>query len=128
MAKSKAKTFFLCRNCGSMHTKWLGKCPDCGTWDSLDEVAKATDDPHRPKALTVGRLESEGPLAEGEGGGAKPRGFADLAAESVPIAIADVPPLEVPRVTTRISELDRVLGGGWNAEPPASRPAVAQGP
>ena len=51
MAKTKPKTFFLCRNCGSMHAKWMGKCPDCGTWDSLEETAKATDDPHRPRAL-----------------------------------------------------------------------------
>ena len=61
MAKSKSKTFFLCRNCGSMHVKWLGKCPDCGTWDSLEEVAKATEDLHKPRALTVGRLASESP-------------------------------------------------------------------
>src|SRR6185295_12085598 len=103
MAKSKAKTFFLCRNCGSMHAKWLGKCPDCGTWDSLEEVAKATADPHRPKALTVPRM--AGGFSEAAGnaeGEPRVRGFADLAAESEPVAIADVPPLEVPRVPTGI--------------------------
>jgi DNA repair protein RadA/Sms len=113
MAKSKAKTFFLCRNCGSMHAKWLGKCPDCGTWDSLEETAKATEDPHKPRALTVGRLAAEAPV-EGVAGevAVRARGFADLTAAAAPIAIADVPPLEVPRISTRISELDRVLGGG----------------
>jgi DNA repair protein RadA/Sms len=97
-----------------MHAKWLGKCPDCGTWDSLEEVAKASEDPHKPRALTVGRLQGERPTenpAE-DGGETRARGFADLTAESVPIAIADVPPLEVPRISTRITELDRVLGGG----------------
>ena len=114
MAKSKHNTFFLCRNCGSMHAKWLGKCPDCGTWDSLEEVAKATEDPHRPRALTVGRLpDAATPDAEpGDPTQPRPRGFADLTAQSVPTAIADVPPLEVPRIPTGISEFDRVLGGG----------------
>ncbi len=94
-----------------MHIKWLGKCPDCGTWDSLEETAKATADPHRPPALTVAPLPSESP-AEADAAAPRSRGFADLTAESVPIAISDVPPLEVPRISTRISELDRVLGGG----------------
>ncbi len=114
MAKSKVKTFYICRNCGSMHAKWLGKCPDCGTWDSLEETAKPTEDPHRPRALTVSPLTAE-PAASGgadESGAPRVRGFADLAAQAVPIAIADVPPLEVPRVPTGISEFDRVLGGG----------------
>jgi DNA repair protein RadA/Sms len=110
MSKSKAKTFFLCRNCGSMHSKWLGKCPDCGTWDSLEETAKATADPHRPRALATAHLASETLEATGTAG--PRRAFADLSAESAPIAIADVPPLEVPRISTRISEFDRVLGGG----------------
>src|SRR4051812_22611478 len=121
MAKNKIKTFFLCRNCGSMHAKWMGKCPDCGTWDSLEETAKATEDPHRPRALTIGRMPTDEALAagpEGEEGGdisraaSASRGFADLGAESVPIAIADVPPLLVPRISTRLAEFDRVLGGG----------------
>ena len=107
-----------------MTPKWMGKCPDCGTWDSLEEVAKATEDPHRPRALTVGRVggpgdgdssgEGGGEVGEGQSIGRMPasRGFAELMAESVPVAIADVPPLEVPRMATGISELDRVLGGG----------------
>src|SRR5215216_6602507 len=68
MAKNKVKTFFLCRNCGSMHAKWMGKCPDCGTWDSLEETAKATEDPHRPRALTMGRIAGEEGRGGGEGG------------------------------------------------------------
>src|SRR3546814_14336754 len=34
---AKAKVQFLCNHCGSVHPKWMGKCPDCGTWDSLQE-------------------------------------------------------------------------------------------
>ncbi|HUO06800.1 MAG TPA: DNA repair protein RadA [Phycisphaerae bacterium] len=103
---AKSKTYFLCRNCGSMHPKWLGKCPDCQAWDSLEEVTKATEDPHRPKALTTPRLSSMAPPA-GEGAA---RTYPDV--EGAPTSIADVPPLEVPRISTHISELDRVLGGG----------------
>ena len=36
-----------------MHAKWMGKCPDCGAWDALEEMTKATEDPHRPKALAA---------------------------------------------------------------------------
>jgi DNA repair protein RadA/Sms len=119
MAKSKTKTYFLCRNCGSMHPKWMGKCPDCGTWDSLEEVVKATEDPHRPRALTVGRIgpaSGEGAGGGAEGGAVSAGGVAGarayLEGEAVPMVLADVPPLEVPRISTGISELDRVLGGG----------------
>src|SRR5437868_1659416 len=33
---AKIRTQFLCNSCGSVHPKWMGKCPDCGTWDSLE--------------------------------------------------------------------------------------------
>src|SRR5258708_6917814 len=113
MAKSKLKTFFLCRNCGSMHVKWLGKWPDFRTWDSLDEVTKGTDDPHRPKALVMGGAMGLTEITDEAEESAAPRGrgFAELGAESVPVALADVPPLLVPRIATGVSELDRVLGG-----------------
>ena len=32
-----AKTVFVCRECGCTNFKWLGKCPDCGAWNSFDE-------------------------------------------------------------------------------------------
>ena len=41
---AKAKVQFLCTNCGSVHPKWMGKCPDCGTWDSLQEYKAPTPD------------------------------------------------------------------------------------
>jgi DNA repair protein RadA/Sms len=108
----KSKTYFLCRNCGSMHMKWLGKCPDCQAWDSLEEVTKATEDPHRPKALTTPRLSTTPSPASTSNNPDTPtaRNFALIDGE--PTAIADVPPLEVPRISTHISEFDRVLGGG----------------
>ena len=34
---SKVKTIFQCQACGSVSPKWLGKCPDCGAWNSFAE-------------------------------------------------------------------------------------------
>ena len=41
---AKNRTQFLCNNCGSVHPKWFGKCPDCGTWDALEEYKAPTPD------------------------------------------------------------------------------------
>ena len=41
---AKTRTHFLCNACGSLHPKWMGKCPDCGTWDALEEVREAKAD------------------------------------------------------------------------------------
>ena len=35
--KKTAKTIFSCQSCGYQAPKWMGKCPDCGTWDSFVE-------------------------------------------------------------------------------------------
>src|SRR5206468_3914021 len=45
---AKQKTQFLCNSCGSVHPKWMGKCPDCGTWDALEEYKPPTPDTRRP--------------------------------------------------------------------------------
>lgn len=34
---AKTKTKFVCQNCGYTTVKWMGRCPECGTWDSLAE-------------------------------------------------------------------------------------------
>ncbi|NNM85333.1 MAG: DNA repair protein RadA [Phycisphaerales bacterium] len=95
---SKNKTYFVCRQCGAMQPKWMGKCPDCGTWDSMEELTEATADPHRPKAA----------VSEGASGG---RAF--LSEDDLPARpIGEIPPFETPRISSGIGEFDRVLGGG----------------
>ena len=37
------KTSFVCRECGYSSIKWLGKCPDCGSWNSFDEQIIKTE-------------------------------------------------------------------------------------
>src|SRR5688572_21672738 len=47
MAKSKgSRTVYVCQNCGAQQPKWMGKCPDCGAWNSFAEekpLASQTD-------------------------------------------------------------------------------------
>jgi DNA repair protein RadA/Sms len=84
-----AKTQFTCRECGGTNAKWLGKCPHCGAWNTLDEG-----------------------LAEPAGAGAKNNRFQSLA-KSQPVAtLSEIDATDVERTPTGQEELDRVLGGG----------------
>ena len=99
MAKNRIE--FLCRECGSNHVKWLGKCPDCGAWDSLDKFAVEAESAKSASAPIWG-VAPDGAEAE------------DLARSGIgrAVALGSVPEASVPRLPTGISELDRVLGGG----------------
>jgi DNA repair protein RadA/Sms len=91
---AKSKTQFLCNSCGSVHPKWLGKCPDCGTWDSLQEYKTPTEDTRKPGPL--GRDQATGDLTHG----------------AIPLPIDEIDSEDAPRTPTGISEFDRILGGG----------------
>ncbi|MBL8331669.1 MAG: AAA family ATPase, partial [Rubrivivax sp.] len=81
-----AKSLYTCRDCGGTSPKWLGRCPHCGAWNTLDE----------------------GPAETGAG---KNR-FKALV-KSQPVAtLAEIDATEVLRTPTGLEELDRVLGGG----------------
>jgi DNA repair protein RadA/Sms len=85
---AKDKTIFSCRECGGTNAKWLGKCPHCGAWNSLDEG-----------------------IAEPAPG--TPRNRFQALARSQPVAtLSEIEASEVERVSTGQEELDRVLGGG----------------
>ncbi|MEL7240285.1 MAG: DNA repair protein RadA, partial [Planctomycetota bacterium] len=79
----------------SLHPKWMGKCPDCGEWDSLDEVTDAAMqvDDRRDRL-------------------AAPRHEGDLTTGAKPVRLREVDGSTAPRVPSGIGELDRVLGGG----------------
>jgi DNA repair protein RadA/Sms len=91
---SKApKPVFVCQECGSQSAKWLGRCPDCGAWNSFVE--------ERPAPAGPGAVAGEHRYAmPGLGPAQGARKYAD-------IELSDS-----PRLTTDIGELDRVLGGG----------------
>jgi DNA repair protein RadA/Sms len=93
----KPKTYFICRNCGAMQPKWMGKCPDCDTWDSLEQMTEAAHDPHRP-----------GVLADTDRADAAEKIEDDVPARPV----SEIPDFLTPRMATGMTEFDRVLGGG----------------
>jgi DNA repair protein RadA/Sms len=92
---AKQKTQFLCNTCGSVHPKWLGKCPDCGTWDSLEEYKPLAPDDRNP-LQSIDADSATGHLARG----------------GEPVTIANIDQAESPRLATGIGEFDRILGGG----------------
>ncbi|MCX5697761.1 MAG: DNA repair protein RadA [Candidatus Omnitrophica bacterium] len=82
----KTRTLFTCQNCGYQSSKWLGKCPECNSWNSLveeDFTEVAAKDNSR-RALY----------------------------KDEPVLLKDVEAKEENRLKTEIRELDRVLGGG----------------
>jgi DNA repair protein RadA/Sms len=83
----KTRTIFVCQQCAAQQTRWMGKCPDCGTWDSLVEQA----DP---------RPGSRGTARESGSAGARP------------VRLRDVPTAGFQRLPVYAEELARVLGGG----------------
>ena len=59
---AKVRTSYVCRDCGNVQPKWMGKCPDCGAWDALDRfVDRSAAEAAPPGALDLG--------AAGDGGG-----------------------------------------------------------
>ncbi|MED5620592.1 DNA repair protein RadA [Ideonella sp. BN130291] len=84
---AKEKTVYVCTQCGGTSPKWLGKCPECGAWNTLEESVadNTTSARHRFQAL----------------------------AKSMPAAtLSEIEASDVDRTPTGIEELDRVLGGG----------------
>lgn len=86
----KAKTVFLCTNCGNETAKWAGRCPSCGQWNTLEE--------YTPPAASAGR-KAAAPAAR-------------ATAVSRPKRLSEIQPEEASRFSTGMGELDRVLGGG----------------
>jgi len=83
----KKETFFVCQNCGHKAGKWLGKCPECGEWNSLVEE----------KAQPVRRS------------GAR-NGFSSRDVSA--IAFTEIESQDDVRISSGVTEFDRVLGGG----------------
>src|SRR5213596_3261234 len=83
----KTETIFACQNCGHQSRKWLGKCPECGEWNSLVEE----------RVVTARK-------------GAGRSGFRLREAQAV--AYTDVESQDDVRLSSGVTEFDRVLGGG----------------
>ena len=83
---ARTKTKFVCQNCGYSSAKWLGRCPECGNWDSMAEEIETSAKPQQSFLMP-----QETP---------KPK------------TLDKVMLTEVERLQTGINEFDRVLGGG----------------
>jgi DNA repair protein RadA/Sms len=89
VAKAPA-TVYVCQKCGNQSRKWLGKCPDCGEWNSfVEERARVA-------------AKKDGARA---GGGFRLR-------EVEPVAYSAIESQDDTRTASGIEEFDRVLGGG----------------
>jgi DNA repair protein RadA/Sms len=87
---SKARTVFVCQECGAQSPKWLGRCADCGAWNSLVEE----------RAAEAGGAPAAGHRYALAGAAGSARLYADIEIE------------QHARLSTGIGEFDRVLGGG----------------
>ena len=83
---AKARSQYRCSECRHISAKWVGRCPECGTWGTVDEVAALTavgSSPHRSVVPT-----------------------------SPAVPISSIDPDRTRHFPTGVTELDRVLGGG----------------
>ncbi len=86
----KSKSVFVCQECGAQAPKWLGRCADCGAWNSLVEEHVA------PEGTAGHRYAIASPAAGAQGA---------RLYDEIDTVVAE-------RITTGIDEFDRVLGGG----------------
>ena len=82
----KNKTVFVCSVCGAESIKWLGQCPDCGAWNTMEEQLAVTQSVSSKSVAGVKQLNVS--------------------------TLYNIPLDDEHRFITNISELDRVLGGG----------------
>lgn len=85
---TKVKTQFVCSECGGAQMKWMGRCPDCGEWNTLRESRI------QESAVSLGV------------------GSADPLQAPSPFALPDIPSEPSQRIVLQNTELNRVLGGG----------------
>ena len=89
---AKAKTAYVCNQCGAEHTKGQGQCEACGLWNTLTEFVLAS--------------------AAAGAGAARRSGYSGSAAQAAIVPLTEVAAQADARTTIGIGELDRVLGGG----------------
>ncbi|WFE68876.1 DNA repair protein RadA [Thiomicrospira sp. R3] len=87
---AKAKSVFVCTECGGEHSKWQGQCAECGEWNTLKEL----------KLCATTKATSRSSAS-----------YSGTRSNTV-VSAQDIELSDVPRFTTGMSELDRVLGGG----------------
>lgn len=82
----KEKFIFACQSCGQQYSKWMGRCQQCGEWNSVVEERQVAPASSKQKAA--------------------------LTSSEVPQRISEIVLESIPRIHSKIGELDNVLGGG----------------
>src|SRR6056297_1181366 len=85
---AKSKSVYVCQNCGVESSKWVGKCPSCGEWNTFVEQV-LTKSSHQKSASVYEFSEKQSPQK-----------------------LTDIKPRKEGRISSNIQELDRILGGG----------------
>lgn len=102
MSANKVRTKFVCSNCGAETLKWMGRCPQCGEWNTLEEQVEAP----APKSLSLGLKD-------------------DILTPAKPQKLSSIHYNGDKRILLHMKEVDRPLGGGivpgsvilWGGEP-----------
>lgn len=89
---ARSKNIYVCSECGYESSKWYGKCPSCGEWNTLEEQIRETvsTSPSNPRHSVA----------------------VSLSSAELPVPIRDINTTDEERYSTGMEELDRVLGGG----------------
>ena len=93
---AKDKIAYVCSNCGQESAKWIGKCPNCGQWNTFKEIRVAPEAAGRATA-------SSAAMSMGRARGAE---------KVRPLALREISAKDEPRIDMHDGELNRVLGGG----------------
>ncbi|MEH2327064.1 MAG: DNA repair protein RadA [Nostoc sp.] len=100
---AKAKTFFVCNECGAESPQWFGKCPGCGTYNSLEEqitIQSSVDVPSRGGVSSWQSTQTNG------------KSHAKPAKARASLTFDQITDRQIARWESGYEELDRVLGGG----------------
>ena len=92
----KAKTVYVCSECDYQSAKWMGRCPQCGNWNTFSEETFEQETPEKSSSPAARRHTM----------------LARTTGESEPQQLSTEPLPDYFRRTTGIGEFDRVLGGG----------------
>ena len=88
---AKEKRVYVCQECGQESSKWVGRCPACGQWNTYVEQV----------------IRKEAPSAR-----LLPEGFGQMTEKPKPRMLSEIETKEEPRIDLKDAELNRVLGGG----------------
>ena len=91
---AKTRTKYICQQCGGEQSKWVGRCPDCGAWNTMEETVDLPQSPAQQRRQT---LLGTSAIAQGT---------------QIPLVLPQIKPLVQQRISVGYAEMDRVLGGG----------------